>query len=41
MKRCIHKNAFENIFCEMAAILSNGDELKMRRANQMEILRLT
>ena len=26
-KLFIHKNAFENVVCEMAAILSRGDEL--------------
>ena len=27
IKKCIHQNASENIVCEMAAILSRGDEL--------------
>ena len=25
----IHKNAFENVVCEMVAILSRGDELTL------------
>ena len=28
-KRPIHENAFQNIVCEMAAILSGGDELRI------------
>ena len=45
-KLFFHENAFENIACEMAAILSRGDELRVEHlptesSDALHILHLT